>query len=106
MQVGEVDGDAWAKGVVVIGMAYRWVSLWGVSCSCHGCNVSNPIHDFYLYSFSSKILVKGHCPGLVTSGGNVSHKHFTEMRRLARDETPFLGYATESHYPGMVTRCW
>jgi hypothetical protein len=26
----------------------------------------------------------------VTSGGNVTHKHFTEMRRLARDETPFL----------------
>jgi hypothetical protein len=26
----------------------------------------------------------------VTSGGNVTHKHFTEMRRLAHDETPFL----------------
>jgi hypothetical protein len=53
-------------------------------------NISKPIHAFYLHSFSSKMLVKGHCPGLVTSGGNVSHKHFTEMRRLARDETPFL----------------
>ena len=27
---------------------------------------------------------------MVTSGGNVTHKHFTEMRRLGRDETPFL----------------
>jgi hypothetical protein len=52
--------------------------------------ISKPIHAFYLHSFSSKMLVKGHCPSLMTSGGNVSHKHFTEMRRLARDETPFL----------------
>jgi hypothetical protein len=68
-------------------------------------NISKPIHAFYLHSFSSKMLVKGHCPGLVTSGGNVSHKHFTEMRRLARDETLSLGYATKSHYPGVVTSC-
>jgi hypothetical protein len=27
---------------------------------------------------------------VVTSGDNVTHKHFTKMRRLARDETPFL----------------
>jgi hypothetical protein len=53
-------------------------------------NISKPIHAFYLHSFSSKMLVKGHFLGLVTSGGNVSHKHFMEMRRLARDETPFL----------------
>jgi hypothetical protein len=53
-------------------------------------NISKPIHAFYLHSFSSKMLVKGHCPGLVTSDGNVSHKHFTEMRRLACDETSFL----------------
>jgi hypothetical protein len=26
---------------------------------------------------------------VVTSGDNVTHKHFTEMRRLARDETPY-----------------
>ena len=52
-------------------------------------NISKPIHASYLYSFPSKMLVKGYFPGLVTSGGNVSHKHFTEMRRLARDETPF-----------------
>jgi hypothetical protein len=55
-------------------------------------NVSKPIHAFYLYSylFFFKKLVRGHCPGVVTSGGNVTHKHFTEMRRLDRDETPFL----------------
>jgi len=46
---------------------------------------------FYLFiSFYFKKIVRGHCPGLVTSGGNVGHKHFTQMRRLARDETPFL----------------
>jgi hypothetical protein len=44
----------------------------------------------FIFILSFKKLVRGHCPGLVTSGGNVSHKHFTEMRRLARDENPFL----------------
>jgi hypothetical protein len=56
-------------------------------------NVSKPIHAFYLlflFVFSFKRLVREHCPGVVTSGDNVTHKHFTEMRRLARDETPFL----------------
>jgi hypothetical protein len=53
-------------------------------------NVSKPIHAFYLFYlivFSFKRLVRGHCPGMMTSG---DHKHFTEMGRLARDETPFL----------------
>ena len=56
-------------------------------------NVSNPTQCllyFYLISFSFKRLVRGHCPGVVTSGDNVTHKHFTEMRRLVRDEIPFL----------------
>jgi hypothetical protein len=56
-------------------------------------SVSKPIQcllSFYIIVFSFKRLVRGHCPGMVTSGGNVIHKHFTEMRRLARDETPFL----------------
>jgi hypothetical protein len=56
-------------------------------------NVSKPIQcllPFYLIAFSFKRLVRGHCPGVVTSGDNVTHKHFTEMKRLARDETPFL----------------
>jgi hypothetical protein len=56
-------------------------------------NVSKPIQyllSFHLIVFSFKRLVRGHCPGVVTSGDNVTHKHFTEMRRLAHDETPFL----------------
>jgi hypothetical protein len=89
MQVGEVDGDAWAKGAVIARMAYQWVPLWRVSCTCHGCKYFQA-HSCLLIFIFSKMLIKGHCPGLVTSGGNVSHKHFTEMRRLARDETPFL----------------
>jgi len=32
----------------------------------------------------------GHCPGVVTRGDSVTYKHFMKMRRLARDETPFL----------------
>jgi hypothetical protein len=45
---------------------------------------------FYLIAFSFKRIVRGHYPGVVTGGDSVTHKHFTEMRRLARDETPFL----------------
>ena len=56
-------------------------------------NVSSPFNAFYLFyliAFSFKRLVRGHCLGVVTSGDNVTHKHFTKMRRLVRDETPFL----------------
>jgi hypothetical protein len=77
------------KGAVIAGMAYQWVPLRRVSCTCHGCKYFQA-HSCLLIFIFSKMLIKGHCPGLVTSGGNVSHKHFTEMRRLARDETPFL----------------
>jgi hypothetical protein len=55
--------------------------------------VSCPIQclfTFCLIAFSFKRIAGGHCPGVVTSGDNVTHKHFMEMRRLARDETPFL----------------
>jgi hypothetical protein len=45
---------------------------------------------FILIAFSFKKIVRGHCPDVVTSGGNVTHKYFMKMRRLARDETPFL----------------
>jgi hypothetical protein len=34
-------------------------------------------------------LIRGHCPGVVTSGGSVTHKYFYINARLARDETPF-----------------
>jgi hypothetical protein len=51
---------------------------------------SSLIVFIFLFLFSFKKLVKGHYLGLVTSGGNVIHKHFMEMRRLAHDETPFL----------------
>jgi hypothetical protein len=42
-------------------------------------NVSKPIHACYssfFIVFSFKKLIKGHCPGMVTSGGNVTHKRF------------------------------
>ena len=56
-------------------------------------NVSKPIQcllPFYLIVFSFKRITWGNCPSMVTSGDNVTHKNFTEMRRLARNETPFL----------------
>jgi hypothetical protein len=47
-------------------------------------NVSKPIHAFYslfFIAFSFKKLIKGHCLGVVTSGGNVTHKHFNENEK-------------------------
>jgi hypothetical protein len=43
--------------------------------------------SFFL--FSSQDIIRGHCPGMVTNGDSVTHKTFLEMRRFARDETPF-----------------
>jgi hypothetical protein len=60
---------------------------------------------FILIAFLSRNCFRGHCPGVVTSGGNVTHKHFTEIRRLARDETPFL-LAMPPRANGMVTSYW
>ena len=56
-------------------------------------NVSKPIQchlSFYPIYFSFKILVRGHYPGVVTSGDNVTQENFTKMRMLACDEIPFL----------------
>jgi hypothetical protein len=39
----------------------------------------SPIYAFYSYffiAFSLKKLIRGHCLGVVTSGGNVTHKYF------------------------------
>jgi hypothetical protein len=53
-------------------------------CELHlvmDANVSKPFHAFYLFyliSFSFKRLVRGHYTGMVTSGDNVTHMHFTE----------------------------
>jgi hypothetical protein len=49
-----------------------------------------PFYLFILLIFSLKRIVGGHFPRVVTSDDSVTHKHFTETRRLARDETPFL----------------
>ena len=68
-------------------------------------NISKHIQcllPFYIIAFSFKRLVRGHFPDMVTNGENVTHKNFTEMRRLARDETPFL----LSMPPRVTTLAW
>jgi hypothetical protein len=38
---------------------------------------------FLLYSFFSfKRLIRGHCPGVVTSGGSVTHKYFHRNEKV------------------------
>jgi hypothetical protein len=83
-------------GVVMIGecMAYPWVPLKRVSCTLSWMKIfPSPFNSFYLFIllfFSIKRPVRVHCLGVVTSGDNVTHNNFTDMRRSARDETPFL----------------
>jgi hypothetical protein len=36
----------------------------------------SPLMPFILYLFFFKKLIRGHCPGVVPSGGNVIHKDF------------------------------
>jgi hypothetical protein len=48
------------------------------------------LFNLCLIDFSFKRIVGGHRLGVVTSGDNITHKHFTDMRRLAHDDTPFL----------------
>jgi hypothetical protein len=62
-------------------------------CNCFLANILAFILSFIsfdLFLLCFKGIVEGHCPSLMTRGDNVIHKHFTEMRRMARDETPFL----------------
>ena len=64
-----------------------------LECNCflaHSLPFSLSIISFVLFLLCFKEIVEGHCPGLMTKDDNVIHKHFTEMRRMACDETPFL----------------
>ena len=57
----------------------------------HSCLLFLLFLFFYLLLFFLFVqeLIRGHCPGVVTSGGSVTHKYFHINERLAHDETPF-----------------
>ena len=53
--------------------------------------LSNPIHAFILFVILSSIafsfsfaqeIIRGHCPGVVTSGDNVTHKYFHRNEKV------------------------
>jgi hypothetical protein len=74
--------------------SYLWVPLKRARCTLSWMPLFPiPFNAFYSLSYCFFIfnrIAGGHYPGMVTSGDSVTLKHFTEMRRLARDETPFL----------------
>jgi hypothetical protein len=79
--MGEVDKGCPDKGAVKAGKckAYLWEPLYKASCTCPGwkCFQAHSCLLFLFFiSFSFKKLIRGHCPGVVTSGGNVTHRHF------------------------------
>jgi hypothetical protein len=65
-------------------------------------NPFNVVLSFILLIFLSREYLGDIALPVVTSGDNVTHKHFTEMRRLACDETPFLLAMT----PRATTLAW
>jgi hypothetical protein len=73
-------------------------------CSGCKCFLSHSMHflSLCLIAFSFKRIVGGHFHGMVTGGDSVTHKHFMKMRRLARDEIPFL----LSMLPRATTLAW
>jgi hypothetical protein len=87
--------DVRAMGAVMTGecMACLWVPLKRVSHTLSWMQMfPGPFNAIYLlsYCFSFKRIVRRHYLSVLTSGDHVTHKHFTGMRRLACDETPFL----------------
>jgi hypothetical protein len=60
---------------------------WMHSFQAHSCLYSFYSFIAFLFLFVQE-LIRGHCPGVVTSGGSVTHKYFHRNERLARDETP------------------
>ena len=91
----EVVRDVWANGCTDNKEMYGLLVGASEEGELHlvmDANVSKPIHclfTFVSYCFFFKKNSWGHCPGVVTNVDSVTHKHFTEMRRLARDETPY-----------------
>jgi hypothetical protein len=40
------------------------------------------LYSFILYCFFFKRLIRGHCPGVVTSGDSVTHKYFCKNEKV------------------------
>jgi hypothetical protein len=67
-------------------------------CLCRGCVVlssanalfPSPLFAILLLFHNFKEILKVTALAWCPDNGNVTHKHLVEMRRLARDETPFL----------------
>jgi hypothetical protein len=92
--VGEMrakDAKMLHVGAFVEGKLYL---SWMHSFQAHSCLLFFFIlfYSFIYYCFFVQELIRGHCPSVVTSGDKLTTlptNAFTEMRRLARDETPF-----------------
>jgi hypothetical protein len=50
----------------------------------------SPLFAILLFFHNFKERLKAIAPTWCLDNGNVTHKHLVKMRRMARDETPFL----------------
>jgi hypothetical protein len=86
-------GDVWAMGVVMTRKcrAYLWVPLKRVRCTLSWMQMfPSPFYAFLPFYLIVFFFQENRWGTLPWRGDSVTHKHFTEMRKLARDETPFL----------------
>jgi hypothetical protein len=74
-----------SMGVFVEGELYL---SWMHSFQGHSCPYSFYLFIYFLFIFVQE-LIRGHFPGMVTSGGNFTNKYFHRNERLAHDETHF-----------------
>jgi hypothetical protein len=77
------DAKMLPMGAFVEGELYlSWMHFF----QAHSCLLFFILLFFYLLLLFVQELIRGHCPSVVTA---LTTSIFTEMRRLARDETPF-----------------
>jgi hypothetical protein len=62
----------------------------GVGTFVRNALFPSPLFSILLFFHNFKKRLKATALAWCPDNGNVTHKHLVEMRRLARDETPFL----------------
>jgi hypothetical protein len=55
---------------------------WMHSSQSHSCLYSFYSFIAFLFLFFVQELIRGHCPGVVTSGGSVTHKYFHRNEKV------------------------
>jgi hypothetical protein len=81
-QVGAMrakDAKMLPVGAFVEGELYlSWMHFF----QAHSCLLFYSFYSFIFYFFFVQELIRGHCPGVVTSGDSVTHKYFHRNEKV------------------------